>query len=81
MIRSAHRDAPAYKTLDGSLIRELMHPDVHGNRAQSLAEATVPPGVTTRIHRHGRTEEIYYILAGEGLMVVDKKNRPSMSVT
>lgn len=70
MIRSAHHDAPAYKTLDGSLIRELMHPDVHGNRSQSLAEATILPGQTTRRHRHGQTEEIYYILSGEGLMVV-----------
>jgi len=75
MIRSAHHAVPAYKTLDGSLIRELMHPDVHGNRAQSLAEATVRPGQTTRIHRHGRAEEIYYILAGEGLMVVDNEKQ------
>ena len=44
MIRSAHHDAPVYKTLDGSLIRELMHPDVHGNWFQSLAEATIRPG-------------------------------------
>lgn len=43
MIRSAHHDVPAYKTLDGSLVRELMHPDVRGNRAQSLTEATVRP--------------------------------------
>jgi mannose-6-phosphate isomerase-like protein (cupin superfamily) len=70
MIRSAHHDAPAYKTLDGSLIRELMHPDVHGNRSQSLAEATIRPGQATQLHRHGQTEEIYYILSGEGLMVV-----------
>ena len=75
MIRSVHHDAPAYKTLDGSLIRELMHPDVHGNRAQSLAEATIRPGQTTRVHRHGRTEEIYYILAGEGLMVVGNEKQ------
>jgi hypothetical protein len=31
-------------TKDGSGIRELMHPDRHGNRNQSLAEALVPPG-------------------------------------
>jgi mannose-6-phosphate isomerase-like protein (cupin superfamily) len=75
MIRSARHDAPVYKTLDGSLIRELMHPAVHGNRTQSLAEATVRPGQTTRIHRHGQAEEMYYILAGEGLMVVDNENQ------
>lgn len=75
MIRSARHDAPVYRTLDGSLIRERMHPDVHGNRAQSLAEATVRPGSTTRIHRHGQTEEIYYILAGEGMLLVNNEKQ------
>jgi mannose-6-phosphate isomerase-like protein (cupin superfamily) len=76
MIRSAHRDAPAYETRDGSLIRELMHPDVHGNCRQSLAEATLSPGRTTFIHRHGRAEEIYYVLQGEGLITVDDEKQP-----
>jgi len=59
---------PAYRTKDGSEIRELMHPDVHGNRNQSLAEATVLPGAFTRIHRHHRSEEIYHVTAGRGRM-------------
>ena len=33
-----------YITKDGSIIRELMHPAIHGNSGQSLAEATVPAG-------------------------------------
>jgi len=41
-MKSRHADAAPYVTKDGSEIRELMHPAVHGNRAQSLAEATVP---------------------------------------
>lgn len=57
-----------YVTLDGSLIRELMHPHRHGNRAQSLAEATVAVGATTRLHRHAKTEELYHFSDGEGLM-------------
>jgi mannose-6-phosphate isomerase-like protein (cupin superfamily) len=76
MIRSAHRDAPAYETRDGSLIRELMHPDVHGNRCQSLAEATLRPGQLTRFHRHAQSEEIYYVLQGEALMTVDREKQP-----
>jgi len=76
MIRSAHHDAPAYETRDGSLIRELMHPAVHGNRAQSLAEATIRPGQATQRHRHAQTEEIYYILEGEGRMTVDAEVQP-----
>lgn len=57
-----------YVTKDGSQIRELMHPKVHGARNQSLAEATVPPGCETRLHRHTVTEEIYHVTAGTGLM-------------
>lgn len=60
----------AYRTKDGSEIRELMHPDVHGNVAQSLAEATVPAGTRTMLHRHHRSEEIYHVTAGEGLMIL-----------
>ena len=59
---------PAYITKDGSEIRELMHPSVHGNGAQSLAEATVAAGESTLHHRHARTEEIYHITAGRGTM-------------
>lgn len=57
-----------YLTKDGSTIRELFHPDRHGSAAISLAEATVPPGTRTRLHRHRRTEEIYHVTAGTGRM-------------
>ncbi len=60
----------AFTTKDGSIIRELMHPSVHGNLNLSLAEAVVPVGTTTQLHRHGRSEEIYHITAGEGLMTL-----------
>jgi mannose-6-phosphate isomerase-like protein (cupin superfamily) len=59
-----------YLTKDGSVIRELMHPAVHGNRAQSLAEASVAPGTCTALHRHRVTEEIYHITAGRGRMTL-----------
>lgn len=67
-MRTRHTDIAPYVTRDGSEIRELMHPDVHGNRAQSLAEALVWPGQRTLLHRHLRSEEIYHVTAGEGLM-------------
>jgi len=40
-------DIAAYITRDGSEICELMHPDHHGCREQSLAEAVVPAGTRT----------------------------------
>jgi mannose-6-phosphate isomerase-like protein (cupin superfamily) len=70
MPRSRYSAVAPYMTKDGSEIRELMHPAVHGNRAQSLAEATVAPGAATTLHRHGATEEIYHFTAGEGLMTL-----------
>ena len=67
---------PAYITKDGSEIRELMHPKVQGNQAQSLAEATVLPGTRTQRHRHLKTEEIYHITSGVGLMTVGSQQFP-----
>lgn len=60
----------SYFTKDASEIRELMHPEVHGNRELSLAEATVQPGARTALHRHARTEEIYHVTAGVGTMTL-----------
>jgi mannose-6-phosphate isomerase-like protein (cupin superfamily) len=68
-----YRDSEPYITKDGSVIRELMHPARQGNRHQSLAEAIVPVGKTTTLHRHHRSEELYYFLAGEGRMTLGEE--------
>jgi len=70
MPKSSYRAIVPYTTKDGSEIRELMHPDRHGNIAQSLAEAIVPPGTTTLLHRHRQSEEIYSVTAGQGLLTL-----------
>lgn len=59
-----------YITRDGSEIRELMHPSVHAVRNQSLAEAVVPPGAATLLHRHETSEEVYHVTRGSGLMTL-----------
>lgn len=69
-MRSTYRTIASYQTRDGSEIRELMHPAVHGNRNQSFAEATVQPGATTALHKHRSTEEIYHIASGIGVMTL-----------
>ncbi len=69
-LKTTYAEIAAYTTRDGSIIRELMHPEVHGNRRQSLAEATVPVACRTRPHRHHRSEEIYHIVAGDGVMTL-----------
>lgn len=65
-----YREITPYPTLDGSEIRELMHPDHQAVQNQSLAEATVAPGRRTRLHRHVRTEELYHVSAGQGRMTL-----------
>jgi mannose-6-phosphate isomerase-like protein (cupin superfamily) len=69
-MKTRYAGAAPSVTKDGSAIRELMHPDVHGNRAQSLAEATVPPGAETLLHRHRVTEELYHVTQGTGSMTL-----------
>jgi len=71
-----YADQPPFETRDGSEIRELMHPAVHGNRRQSLAEARVAPGQTTALHRHQASEELYHVTAGEGLMTLGEARFP-----
>lgn len=73
-IKTAYDQVKPYETKDGSLIRELMHPCVHGSGGMSLAEAVVPPGVETRHHRHGRSAEIYHITAGSGIMTLGEES-------
>lgn len=63
-------DVASFITKDGSVIRELMHPNTHSVRHQSFAEARVPPGATTQLHRHHRSEEIYHITQGRGHMTL-----------
>jgi mannose-6-phosphate isomerase-like protein (cupin superfamily) len=64
---------PAFVTKDGSEIRELL---AHRNsciRHQTLAEARLSTGGSTTPHYHVKTEEIYYILEGRGLMRVSEQ--------
>ena len=71
--RHTYDDVEPYVTKDGSLIRELMHPNAHGNKNQSLAEATIKAGATTESHRHRTSEEIYYIIEGTGIVIIYRR--------
>src|ERR1043165_9653531 len=62
---------PSFFPKDVSQTRDLL---AHRNSAicqQSLAEARLPVGGSTQEHYHGKTEEIYLILAGEGRMRIE----------
>ena len=65
-LRNRERDTAPFTTKDGSTIREYLHTE-----RQSLAEATLAPGQATQRHYHARSEEIYLLLEGGGVMEVD----------
>jgi mannose-6-phosphate isomerase-like protein (cupin superfamily) len=69
-------DSTPFMTKDGSEIRSILDRTNSSAVNQSLAEATLPPGGATEAHCHPRTEEIYYILRGQGVMQVGEAARP-----
>ena len=69
-VRSLSRAKP-FVTADGSTIRELCGLPTGGTVEQSLAEATLEPGQATERHYHGQTEEVYFVLEGEGELELD----------
>lgn len=75
-MKTAYKDIAPYTTKDGSLIRELMHPAVHGNMNLSFAEATIEPGRGTIAHAHQTSEEIYHVVRGVGLMHLGEQRLP-----
>ena len=62
--------ATPFRTKDGSTIRELQH-----TTAQSVAEARLSAGQATQRHYHRASEEVYFLLEGEGDMEVDGETR------
>ena len=58
---------------DVSILRELLHPGKSAFKIRySLAHAKVAAGQKTRPHRL-KSSEVYYIVAGEGVMHVDEE--------
>ena len=72
-IHSQYDEVKSYVTKDGSIIRELIHPNIHGNQNMSVAEATIPIGSSTYHHYHEQSEEIYHITQGEGIVFVGEE--------
>jgi mannose-6-phosphate isomerase-like protein (cupin superfamily) len=63
----------AFITKDNSEIREIMAPANSSVERQSLAEAVVYPRDCTFPHVHKTTEEIYYILQGQGVIWLEEE--------
>jgi mannose-6-phosphate isomerase-like protein (cupin superfamily) len=67
------KDCREFTAGDGSILRELLHPEKADLQIHySLAYAKVAKGQKTKPHKLKSTE-VYYITAGSGLMHIDEK--------
>lgn len=64
-----------FTTADGSTIRSILDASNAPVEKQSLAEASLPEGGETQRHYHKRSEEIYFMQEGKGVMEVDGEVR------
>ncbi len=62
-----------YITKDGSLVKEIFHPNNSSVKNQSFAVAIVEK--ETKAHYHVTSEEIYFILKGKGTIIIDGKEK------
>ena len=75
MIVNQLRDQKPFTTADGSTIRSILDATNAPVQNQSLAEASLPAGAATERHYHKLSEEIYFMLDGEGVMEIDGHQR------
>lgn len=69
------QDCPEFIAGDGTLLRELLHPDKQPlDLRYSLAHAIVAVGQTSIPHSL-TTSEVYYILSGTGEMTIDDETQ------
>jgi mannose-6-phosphate isomerase-like protein (cupin superfamily) len=64
------RDAAVLVSRHGSEIRPLIDRTTSAITQCSVAEERLMPGQSVSPHFHRETEEVYYILEGEGMMTV-----------
>jgi len=68
-------DVPVVTTETGTKLRVLLDTTRDGRGFLSLAMETLSPGQRNIPHWHAELEEIYYILAGQGLMKIGEEVR------
>lgn len=68
------KDCLEFTAGDGSVLRELLHPAKEGFQIRySLAHAKIAAGQKTIPHKL-KVSEVYYIVAGYGLMHIDEES-------
>jgi mannose-6-phosphate isomerase-like protein (cupin superfamily) len=78
--------ADYFMALDKTILCELLHPDREPETLKmgySLAQAVLKPGRSSLPHKLKTASEVYYILEGEGLLVIGEEServRPGQAV-
>jgi len=68
------KDCEEFTAGDGSILRELLHPEKADVQIHySLAYAKVMPSEATKPHKL-KASEVYYVTEGQGLMHVDEES-------
>lgn len=65
---------PWYEAEDRAVAREIVSPRNSSVTSMSIAEIRVPAGVEVRPHHH-LMEEVYHVVAGTGVMMVEDETR------
>lgn len=68
--RIPYASALPYTAADGSLVRELIHPEIHPGVAASLAEMVVAPFGESALYTHPGSDLTIHFLEGRGSMRV-----------
>ncbi len=66
---------PWYEAEDRAVAREIASPRNSRARQLSIADIIIPAGVSVKPHYHEVIEEIYYVVAGSGVMTVEDRTR------
>ena len=62
---------------EGLEVELVLDPDdLKEKRLRFIHDDILPPGVTVGVHEHTGDEEYYYILSGEGVMILDGERIP-----
>lgn len=72
-----------YVAEDRAVAKEFLGPRGYGLKNLSIAEITIPPGVTVKKHYHLKSEETYHVTQGSGVMHLDGEEalmRPGQAV-
>ncbi len=68
------KDIEGFKGICG-WVKELIDPNNSDVENLNMALITVEPGKSSEPHYHGKTEEIYYILEGIGVLTYDEQKQ------